>query len=192
MGGEAAGQVAVASLKRVLLLLVEVDPSPGEGGIVGLSKFGEAGFVRGGAAALVAQVSDEAGAKMRVSQLFEQHGRQPQSEPNRSNAGAVVGGEPIEQREQRQIRFGGGLEQPGLAVRPDTVVQHVGKVPVQDQAEAAERCGHCFGSRSLCSSSGVLGQRNSVCRHRSYVRNHPHDDPLPAGEGIRGYIGART
>ncbi len=70
-----------------------------------------------------------------MGQLFEQDRRQP----NRHRRPDVVQRDFTDHVQQRQIRFRGGLVKPRFTVRIAAVVQDVGEVAVEDNAEAAER-----------------------------------------------------
>src|SRR5205814_1089045 len=94
------------------------------------------------------QVCDEAGLEVVVAKLFEQHRRQAdgQGRPR------LMQRDFADDVEQRQVSLGRRLVQPRLAVRPGAVVQDVGQVPVEDDAQATEVVAHsaayCSGSRA--------------------------------------------
>ena len=85
---------------------------------------------------------------MVVTKLLEQDRRQP----DRQRRPRLVQRDLADDVEQWQVSFGRGLVEPGLAVRVGAVVQDVGQVPVEDDAQATEVVAHsaayCSGSRA--------------------------------------------
>jgi hypothetical protein len=89
----------------------------------------------------VVQVGDEPGLEPVVGELLEEDG----GEADRERRPRLVQRRPADHVEQGQVGFGGGLVEPRFAVRVAPVVQDVREVPVEDDAERAERIGHDAG-----------------------------------------------
>ena len=86
----------------------------------------------------VLQVRLEAALEHLVVELLQQHRREAHGHPRlRVHEHAVV-----EHAQDRQVGLGRRLVQPVLAVRPGAVAEHVGEVPVEDEAEASELVWH--------------------------------------------------
>ncbi len=84
------------------------------------------------------QVADKPRLEPFVCQLLEQD----RCEADGQARPCIVQGGRTDQVEQRQIDLGGSLVEPRFPVRKRPMVQNVGQVAVQDQAEGTDRLGH--------------------------------------------------
>ncbi len=138
-----AGNVTTHGLKLLTELAVNLLPSLGEIGHVGLALPLEVRLIGAALVDAVLEVPLEARLKILMGKLLQQHGRQADRRVgHRTEIIAFV-----DHRQERQVGFGGGLVEPILAVRPNPVAQDVRQMTVQHQAHRTYR--------HIC-SSGIL------------------------------------
>src|SRR5258707_536675 len=77
------------------------------------------------------QMDDKVSFEVRARQLLQKNRCQPDSE----SEAAFTEGQFIEKFEQGKVSFRGGFEQPRLTVRPDSMVQDVRQVAVQNETK---------------------------------------------------------
>ncbi len=144
---EARDQVGPARAHEILEAgAVEALPARGECRERGFAGAREVRAVVHGGADLLIEVSGELGVKVGMCELFAQHRREAERNPERSAAsGALVQNAP-----QRQVGFGRRLVEPVDAVRPAAVVEHPRQVGVEHERERARpRAGHDLKPSSL-------------------------------------------
>src|SRR5262249_48935340 len=131
-------QIPSDAFEMLFLLRKPLPPSLGEFLKLALVVALKRARVRRGTIDALVEITNKSILEMIGGQLLEQHPR----EPNRQPLACVLQSRRTDQIQQRQIRLRRRLIQPRLAMRVRAVVEDVGQVSVQNNAQRADGLAH--------------------------------------------------
>ena len=137
-GGEFAGDIAVDALKVGEAILMPFFPDARQVGEVELVGFFKFAAVADGALDALVEVGDESFLEALMGELFEENG----SEADGEGGAGVEQGALADHVQDGEIGFGGCFVKPSFAMGIGAVVEDIGEMAMQDDAQRTQGIAH--------------------------------------------------